>query len=199
MTHSTRRLTESAILIAIGTVLSLFDFKGFWLLGGGITICSMLPLVLISHRYGTRWGVLSALVYSVLQCLIGLKNVQYAPNAITAIGIILLDYIIAFGILGFSACFNTVVKNRRWAIVLGIVVTMLARFLCHFISGVLIWEALWPNSVGWGPAIWSLAYNGSYMLPEIIITSVVALISFVPLKQYWVGADIGTNAVGRKG
>ena len=37
-----RRLVECAILVAVGTVLSLFEFKGAWALGGGITFCSML-------------------------------------------------------------------------------------------------------------------------------------------------------------
>lgn len=185
-----KRLVECALLIAIGTVLSLFDFKGPWALGGGITVCSMLPLVMIAHRHGTKWGVLSALVYSVIQMLLGLNNVQYAPDALTAVGIILLDYILAFTVIGFSACFNGVIRDRRWSIVTGIVVTFFVRFVCHFLSGVLIWETMWPNELGWASAVWSLAYNGSYMLPEIIITSVVAFASFAPLKKYWLGEDM---------
>lgn len=195
MSVSLKRITESAILIAIGTVLSLFTFTGPWALGGGITFCSMLPLVLLAHRHGTRWGVLSALVYGLLQMLLGLNNVQYAPNALTAIGIILLDYLVAYGVLGLSALFNGVVKDRRWAIVLGIVFAMFLRFLCHYLSGVWVWEALWPNSLGWAAPIWSLSYNGSYMLPEMVITSVVALLSFSPLKKYWLGEDIQKPAV----
>ena len=185
MRFNLRRLTESALLIAIGTVLSLFTFQGPWALGGGITICAMLPLVLIAFRYGTGWGVLSALVYSVVQLLLGLSNVQYAPDALTAIGIIFLDYILAYSVIGFSACFKNVVKDRRWAIVLGIVVTFFARFVCHFLSGVIIWEALWPNELHWASWLWSLAYNGSYMLPEIIITSVVGFLLYKPLQKYW--------------
>ena len=71
-----RRLVECAVLIAIGTVLSLFEFSGPWALGGGITVCSMLPLVLICHRHGTKWGICSALVYGVLQMFLGMKNVM---------------------------------------------------------------------------------------------------------------------------
>lgn len=190
MSYSLKRMTESAILIAIGTVLSLFTFQGPWVYGGGITICSMLPLVLIAHRYGTGWGVFSALVYSLLQLLLGLSNVQFAPDALRAGGIILLDYVVAFSALGFSACLNRMVKDRRLSIVLGIVLTMSIRFLCHFISGVWIWESLYTNDLGWAPVIWSLAYNASYMLPEIILTSLVAFLSFKPLKRYWLGEDL---------
>ncbi|MEG2603294.1 MAG: energy-coupled thiamine transporter ThiT [Clostridia bacterium] len=187
---SIRRLVECALLIAIGTVLSLFDFKGPWALGGGITVCSMLPLVMIAHRHGTKWGVISALLYSLLQLLLGLSNVQYAPNALVAVGIIALDYVLAFTVIGFSACFNHVIKDRRWSIVAGIAVTFLGRFVCHFLSGVLIWEALWANALSWAPALWSFVYNGSYMLPEIIITALAAFVSYAPLKRFWTGEDL---------
>ncbi|MEG2315140.1 MAG: energy-coupled thiamine transporter ThiT [Clostridia bacterium] len=164
---SIRRLVECALLIAIGTVLSLFDFKGPWALGGGITVCSMLPLVMIAHRHGTKWGVISALLYSLLQLLLGLSNVQYAPNALVAVGIIALDYVLAFTVIGFSACFNHVIKDRRWSIVAGIAVTL-----------------------SWAPALWSFVYNGSYMLPEIIITALAAFVSYAPLKRFWTGEDL---------
>ena len=190
MKSTLRRIAESAMLIAIGTVLSLFTFQGPWVLGGGITFCSMLPLIMITQRYGTKWGILSSLIYSVLQMVIGISNVQYAPTAISAAGIVLFDYILAYTVLGFSACFNRLFTDRRKAIVLGIVFTFTARFVCHFISGVVIWEALFPNELGWAPPIWSLAYNASYMLPEIIITSLVAYFSYKPLKRYWLGEDL---------
>jgi len=74
--------------------------------------------------------------------------------------------------------------------VTGIVITFFGRFLFHFISGVLIWEALWPNGLGWAPTVWSLAYNGSYMLPEMLITSVVAFLLYKPLEKFWLGEDI---------
>lgn len=185
-----RRLAESAIMVAIGTVLSLFPFSGPWALGGGITVCSMLPLVIISHRYGCGWGTFTAFVYSVLQLLLGLNNVQYATSVGMAIAIIILDYIVAFSVVGLSAMFNGVCKNRRVSLVLGIVVTFLLRFACHFITGVWIWEVLWPNELGWAPPIWSLAYNGSYMIPEIIITSLVALLLYRPLERYFLGKDL---------
>ncbi len=178
------------MLIAVGTVLSLFTFKGPWVLGGGITFCSMLPLVMIAQRYGTRWGLFSALVYSLLQLLLGLSNVQYMPTVASAVAVVLLDYVAAFSLIGFSASFNRFLKDHRLALVVGIAVTFLGRFVCHFISGLVLWEAIFPNELGWAPAVWSLAYNSSYMLPEIIITSIVAFLSFAPLKKYWQGGDL---------
>ncbi len=190
MGYKLRRLTESALLLAIATVLSLFQFAGPWALGGSITVCSMLPIVMIVQRYGTGWGMISALTYSLLQLLLGLNNVQYAPNALTAVGIILLDYVFAFGMLGFSAVFNRVIADRRLSIIVGIVVTFFGRFLCHFLSGMIIWEALWPNALGWAPVLWSFVYNGSYMLPETIITATAAFLLYKPLKKFWLGEDL---------
>ena len=190
MGKSTRRLVESAVMIAIGTVLSMFPFTAPWAYGGGITICSMLPLVIIAHRYGTKWGLFTAFVYSVLQLILGVSNVQYATSFIMAVGIVLLDYTIAFTVIGLSACFNGVIKNRLVSIVVGIVFTFALRFVCHFISGWIIWEALWPNEVGLASPMYSLVYNGGYMLPETIITALVAVLTYKPLKRYWLAEDL---------
>ena len=175
MGKSTRRLVESAVMIAIGTVLSMFPFSAPWAFGGGVTICSMLPLVIIAHRYGTKWGLFTAFVYSVLQLILGVSNVQYATSFIMAVGIVLLDYTIAFTVIGLSACFNGVIA---------------LRFGCHFISGWIIWEALWPNDVGLASPMYSLVYNGGYMLPETIITALVAVLTYKPLKRYWLAEDL---------
>ena len=186
----TRRLVESAVMIAIGTVLSMFQFRGPWALGGGITFCSMLPLVLISWRHGCRWGVFAAFVHSLLQMILGISNVQYATNAGTAILIILFDYVIAYSVIGLAAMFKDRMKSRQLALVLGIVVTFLARLACHYISGVAVWEVLWPNELGWAAPVWSISYNASYMIPEIIITGIVAALSFRPLQKYYLGEDL---------
>ena len=70
----TRRLTTSAMMIALATVIAfvcgLITFLNFPF-GGGITIASMLPIVLISYFYGIRWGLLSGFTYSIIQMLLG--------------------------------------------------------------------------------------------------------------------------------
>ncbi len=190
MNPTTRRMVESAILIAIGTVLSIFSFQGPWALGGSVTVCSMLPLAIIAWRHGTRWGLASSFVFAVIQMLLGFSNVGYGRNAAEMLLIALLDYIVAFTVIGFSAMFRGRVKDDRLAAVLGIVVTFVLRFLCHFVSGWFIWEALWPNGYNYAAPLWSLLYNGSYMLPEIIITGAVTWLSFAPLKRYWLGEDL---------
>ena len=102
-------LVFSSVMIAIGTVLSLFKID--FAFGGGVTICAMLPLVMVSWIYGTKWGVFTAFVFSVLQCLLGLDNVQYATSAAMAFAIIFLDYIAAYAVIGFSGIFKKLVKK----------------------------------------------------------------------------------------
>jgi thiamine transporter len=188
---TTRWIVESAIMLAIATVLSELTFSGPWALGGGITFCSMLPIILISFRFGCRRGLITGLAFSLLQLILGIQNVQYADSAVMAAGIVLFDYIVPFSVLGLAGLFRNVTKSRKVNLVLGIAVTLCIRFLCHFATGVWIWEALWPNELGWAAPIWSLAYNGSYMLPELIITAIVAVLLYSsPLKKYFDGADL---------
>ena len=188
--QNVRRMAESAIMLAIGTVLSLFPFQGVWALGGGITVCSTLPLVVISWRHGWGWGTFTAMVYGLLQMLLGIQNVQYADSVLTAVLIILFDYLVAFGVIGLAGVFRGRLKDERVGLVMGITVTFLLRFACHFITGVWIWEILWPNELGWAAPVWSLAYNGSYMLPEIIISALVCVLSYAPLRRYYDGTDL---------
>lgn len=171
---TTRKLVEAALMIAIATVLSLFKIDLPF--GGGVTIVSMLPLVIHSHRYGVKWGVFTAFVYSIFQLLLGMDNVSYASNIIGAVVIILFDYIIAYTVIGLASLFG---KDSK-GIVLGILFAFFLRFLCHYITGVFIWGGWMPetfmNLPMTSPWIYSLLYNGWYMLVETILTILVALL-----------------------
>ena len=117
-------------------------------------------------------ALVSGVRISLLQLILGVDNVQYATSVGMAIAIILLDYIIAYTVIGLSSMFG----SSRPAIIGGVVVTLGLRFLCHFLTGWMIWDALWPNEFGMTSAVYSLWYNGSYMLPEIVITAILACI-----------------------
>ena len=188
MKTNTRKLTETAIMLALGTVLSMIKID--MPMGGGMTICSMLPLVVISYRYGWKWGGFSAFVYSVIQMLLGLDNVRYASSAVMAAGIILFDYIVAYTVIGFASLFGGKPTNSLKAVVIGITVSFFLRFVCHFITGMWIWDALWPNELGMTSAVYSAAYNGWYMAGELVLTIAVTLGLYAPLKKYIHGEDL---------
>lgn len=185
---TTRKLVESALLIAVATVLSLVKIDLPF--GGGVTIVSMLPLVLASHRYGWKWGVVTAFVYSVLQLILGLDNVGYATNFVMALGVIFLDYIIAYTVIGLSGVFG---KDRK-AVAIGILVTFCLRFVCHLITGAWIWGEWMPEEfmglTMTGPWLYSFLYNGWYMLAEIVLTEIVAMLIYKPLGKFFRGEDL---------
>ncbi len=185
---TTQQLTESALMIAIATVCSLVKIDISF--GGGVTIVSMLPLVMISHRYGWRWGILTAYVYSIIQLIFGLDNVGWATSFIMAVAIVFLDYIIAYTVIGLSGIFG----KKRSSVAIGIAVTFTLRFLCHFMTGIWVWDEWMPEEyfglTMTSPALYSLLYNGWYMLAELIITEIVAMLVYKPLKKYFTGEDV---------
>ncbi len=184
-----RWLVESALMIAVATVLNEYTKFIPMPFGGGVTICSMLPLVLLSFRFGWKLGLLSAGAFSLLQLLFGMDNVAYATSAVMAAGIILLDYIVPYTVIGLAGIFKT--KRLETSYVVGIVVTFSLRLVCHFITGWWIWDALWPNEFGLIAPVYSIAYNGSYMLGEMVLTSVVAvLLCRTALRKYMEGGDL---------
>ena len=182
MRITARQLAESALMIAAAPLLSLVTIDLPF--GGGVTVVSMLPIILISHRYGWKWGVLTAFVYSIAQLLLGLDNVAYAENFLMGAGIILLDYILAYTVIGLSGLFG---KNRG-AVAIGIAVTFTLRFLCHLVTGAWIWGVWMPDEfMGLkmtNPWFYSFLYNGWYMLFELVITEAVAMLIYSPLKSF---------------
>lgn len=182
--NTTRKLTVSAILIALATVLSLIKIQlPVNIFGGSITLASMVPVILISLRYDVKWSLLSAVAFGALQILVGGFYAPPTPTFINFVLVVLLDYLIAFGVLGLAGAFGHLFKKPVVQIIGGSAIVVGLRFLCHFISGMLIWGSYAEQ----GQPIWlySLTYNGSYMIPELIITvAAVVLLSQVILKQF---------------
>ncbi len=163
--QSVYRLTESALMLAIAAVLSVIKLVDMPY-GGSVTACSMLPLLVIAYRYGTRHGLFTAFTYGLIQLLLGLDNFSYATSFGAVAAIAVFDYLLAFLALGLGGMFR---KKLPQGMALGIaaVITGILRYLCHVISGCTVWAGL---SVPTAEAlIFSLSYNATYMIPEIII------------------------------
>lgn len=168
----TKKLTLAGVLIALATVLSLIPLYTMPN-GGTVTPGSMVPIVLFSMMVDFKWGIVQALVYGLIQMVIG----GVAPpvnNFISFLLIILLDYIIAFGVLGLAGVISRKLGDKVVGTAAATLLVLLLRFLCHFASGIIIWGVYAPE----GQAAWlySLLYNGGYMLLETIITMILVLI-----------------------
>lgn len=183
----THRLTFSALMIALSTVLSML--KLFQVpQGGSVTVLSMVPLVMVALLYGTRWGVFTCFAHGLLQLLLGLGNLRGLSLA-TLVGSVMLDYVLAFTVIGLAgvACR---IKNRAVGAAVGSIIGVTLRFVCHFLSGWLLWSEVIAD---WGSIVYSLTYNGSYMLPEIVFTAIVSAIIWPVLyKALNISGDSGT-------
>lgn len=168
------KLSETAIMVALATVLSLFTIANLPF-GGSVTICSMLPIVLIAYRYRWKWGLIAGGVYGLVQMVIGLNNLSYATSFLAAITIILFDYVVAFGTIGFAGIFRDKFrKHQSLELAAGSLLACLLRYICHFVSGWAVWGAWAPEGT---PAwLYSITYNASYMIPETIVTIIAAVI-----------------------
>ena len=168
---ATRALVESAMMISLSTVFSIFKIIDMPY-GGSVTIASMLPMIILSYRHGLGWGIGAGSVYAVLQQLLGLNTLSYVTGWQSVVAVILLDHIIAFTVVGFGGIFKKVTKTQRGALVLGSLLVSLLRYVCHVISGATVWAGLSiPDSAA---LIYSIGYNLTYMLPEAVILIAVA-------------------------
>lgn len=170
-TANTKKLIESALFIAMATVLSVIRILELPY-GGSVTLASMLPIVLISYRNGVLWGLSSGLVYGVIQQLLGLKNLTYVSTWQSILAVILLDYIFAFAVIGLAGAFRKVIKSQNASLAVGAACASLLRYLFHVISGATVWAGLSiPDKAA---LIYSLAYNATYMIPETLVLVVAA-------------------------
>ena len=197
----TQAITVSAIMIAFAVAISAICAAIPFLnlpFGGGFTIASMLPIILVAYMFGTKWGILTAFTYSIMQMLLGFNTVSsfFLPGDsqmlwYRAIIVCLIDYVIAYTVLGLGGIFRKKFSPTK-AIVLGSVFAISLRYLAHIISGAIFfgswaeWFFTQEGFYSWGQSIldtfsggslaliYSIIYNGTYMIPEIIITAIVA-------------------------
>ena len=170
--QTTKKLTTCALLIALATVLMWVSklIPAPWLQGGSITIASMVPIVMAGILFGSKWGLTASVAYAIIQMLFGF----YPPPTQTFgyfVLVVLLDYIIAFGVLGLSGFFYKLFGKKGWAIPVSSAIVTTLRYVCHILSGILIWGVYAEE--GQSVLSYSLIYNGTYMIPEIIITTIV--------------------------
>ncbi len=174
-------LCECAILLALAVALSFVKFAQLPF-DGSITLASMLPICLISIKHGIKWGLGSAFCYSWFQILQG-GVFSYGLTATMLISSLILDYLLAFTVLGLAGVFR---KHGFMGQLSGIVLACALRFFVHFLAGIILW-ANYAEFVAFGiewvnqPVLYSICYNGVYMLPDTIITAVAgALLLKVP-------------------
>ena len=177
-----RALCEGAIMVALAFVLSFI--KLYELPNGGSLTPAMFPILLYALRWGLPQGLTAGFVFGLLQLIF---DGAYAWGWQS----MLLDYLLAFTPLGLAGLF----KGKAWGIFPGTFIGCLGRFIVHHISGITIYRIIEPTAVpGLGTYdnahLYSLVYNGSYMLPNMILALLLAGVLYVPMKRYFSGQDL---------
>lgn len=159
---TTKQLVFSAVALALAIVTSLLKVAEMPM-GGSVTLFSMLFIVLIGYWYGPKAGLMTGFAYGLLQFL--LEPVFYSiPQMI-------VDYPLAFGALGLSGFFS----NKKHGLQIGYVAGVFGRFVFSFLSGLLFF-ASYAENAGMSAPIYSMAYNGSYLAAEGIVTLILLCI-----------------------
>lgn len=162
-----KQLVCSAAAMALGTVASMIKFADLPM-GGSITLFSMLFVSLIGYWYGPKIGITTALAYGLLQFI--LQPIFYTlPQVI-------VDYPLAFGALGLSGLFY----RQKNGLLLGYIVAVLGRYFFAFLSGMIFFGS-YAADYNMSIPIYSLLYNGMYLIPEAVLT--VAVLSLAPVKS----------------
>ena len=193
MKKNVHLITESGICIALATLLSLIEI--FHLpYGGGITAVSMLPICLYAYRRGIGSGLMCAFVHGLLQMMLGIaQGVFKGADLYSTVGMVVIDYILAYTVLGFSGMFKNKFRSEPVRFALGCLVTTCVRYLLHILSGYIFFKgyAEWffsQDGFDMGAKIlgtfsgealfwlYTVIYNGLYMIPEIILTVIASAI-----------------------
>lgn len=171
--RSLRALAEGAIMVAIAFILSFVEIPiGFY---GGSVEFVMIPLIVYARRRGVSWALGAGFVYGTIKYI----STGWAINWLS----ILLDYSIAYMVVGVAGIPKGGAKGYLWGAVLG----CLARFIVHFISGVVLYAEYMPDEflglTMTSVPFYSLLYNGLYMLPNTVIALIVCSILAGPMEK----------------
>lgn len=183
---TTRIMTQIAIMLALATVLDLF--KIYTLPNGGsVTMGSMAPIILLALLYGPEIGLVTGFLYGIISLITG----PYILHPVQ----VLFDYPLAFMALGLagyvkqSSVLATLISKLTKKDIysklvdsiintIAVVVAIFGRFICAFISGIVFYAS---DAKGGSPIIYSIVYNGSYLLPDAIIVIIIMII--LPYRQ----------------
>jgi len=163
---ATKKLVFSAMGIALAFITSYLKLWNMPM-GGSVTLLSMLFISLIGYWFGTRYGIATGAAFGLLQFLIN--------PYILSIPQVILDYPLAFGALGLSGLF----RNHKFGLRLGYIAGVLGRFVFSTLSGVVFFASYAPE--GMNPWVYSIAYQGSYLGTEAVLTLII--ISLPPVTK----------------
>ena len=181
MNHSAQlvRLIEIAIMTGAAVILDIVSGMFLRMPQGGSVSIMMIPIFLISFRWGVKAGLTTGLLTGIVQIAIGNLFLQHPVQ-------LFLDYIAAFAVLGFSGLFASGVRESALAkkrgaltayVIGGVFIGSVLRYAAHTVSGAVFFGSFAPK----GTPVWiySLVYNATYMIPSFILSAIVLILLFM--------------------
>ena len=166
----TRFISEVAVSVSLAVICSLI--RVWEMPQGGSVALTMIPIILVALRCGAVAGMTTGVIYGVISLLIA--GVIYHPMSVV------LDYVLAFGILGVAGFFKKNIKG----IIFGTLVAVAGRFVCATISGAVLFKSFAP--AGQNPWVYSVIYQATYLVPELIITLLCMVFLFKKAQRIFV-------------
>ncbi|MDF2906008.1 MAG: putative rane protein [Herbinix sp.] len=169
-----KQLAFSAVAVALSVIASIFTVFNLPF-GGSITLFRMFFICFIGYLYGTRSGILTGIACGFLDLI--LKPYVVHPVQL------LIDYPIAFGLLGMSGVF----AKSKFGLVKGYILGVAGRYICHVLSGVIFFSMYAGTQ---NPMIYSLSYNATYIVPEAVATLIILVIPSVQASLTYVKRQV---------
>lgn len=169
-----RMLAEGGMMIALSVVLSYIKVYQAPS-GGSVTAGSMIPLMLFAIRWGVGPGIAVGGTYGILHFILKPYFYHWAQ--------FILDYPLAYGMLGLagiSTFRDTKDFGGYFKLIIGILLGICGRMFSHVLSGVIFFA---ENAGAKNPWLYSIEYNGTYLIPELIISTIVLVMIWKPLKK----------------
>ncbi|MFC2947398.1 energy-coupled thiamine transporter ThiT [Virgibacillus sediminis] len=171
-------LIEVAVFTALALLLDILPFLSFkvWAMGGSVSF-AMIPVFVVAFRWGLKGGLLSGFLWGILQVATGTAYILHPIQG-------LLDYLVAFTVIGFAGIFARRIqqavkeghtKTYLSYITAGAFIGSALRFLAHYIAGIVFFGSAVEGQPAW---LYSLLYNGSYMLPSFILSTLIIFFLF---------------------
>ena len=181
------RIATGGVCLALAFVLSqlkLFEMP----MGGTVTPASTLPIIAYGVAFGPFWGFIIAFIFSLLQLIGGWLVTPFQ---------VFLDYTIGYTALGFAGFaalkpdsrskISGALNRFRAASILKILVFTIIAYVVRWLGSVasgVIFYAEYAADAGYDNAlVYSMVYNGSFLLVDLAILSVVLVVLYMVLPS----------------
>lgn len=170
--------------LAVALCAAFNTFALYRMPQGGAVSLEMAPIVMIALRRGLKAGVVTGVLF-------GLVDLMIEPFVVHPLQFV-LDYPLAFGLVGVAGAFaarwwgfvdggvrrgepRLIYLGQLTAILPAVLLASVLRMLSHTVSGALFFAAYAP--AGQNAWLYSVIYNGAYLLPSALACAVALWIA----------------------